>query len=94
MAHEFAREPDDQRYTLRVDGDLACIVDYAVNGKVIALTRTYTQPPQRGHGYAAELVEFAVNDIEKTTDFRIVSSCWYVTDWFGRNPERAGLLTR
>jgi len=94
MAHEFAHEPDDRRYTLRVDGQVACIVDYAINGNIIALTRTYTQPPHRGHGYAAELVEFAVTDIEATTDYRIVSSCWYVSSWFDKHPDRAGLLTR
>ncbi|TFB50326.1 N-acetyltransferase [Cryobacterium tagatosivorans] len=94
MAHEFAHEPDDRRYTLRVEGQLACIVDYVINGNLIALTRTYTQPPQRGHGYAAELVEFAVDDIEKTTSCRIVSSCWYVTEWFDKHPERAELLAR
>jgi len=94
MAHELAHEPDDRRYTLRVDGQLACLVDYVVNGDGIALTRTYTEPPHRGHGYAAEIVDFAVNDIEKTTDYRIVSSCWYVSEWFEKHPERAALLTR
>lgn len=94
MPHELAHEPDDRRYTLRIDGQLACIVDYVINGNLIALTRTYTQPPYRGHGYAAELVEFAVSDIEATTSYRIVSSCWYVSGWFERHPERAGLLAR
>ena len=94
MAHDFAHEPDAHRYTLKIDDQLACILDYAINGKVIALTRTYTLPPYRGHGYAAELVEFAVNDIEATTSRRIVSSCWYVGLWFDEHPERVDLLGR
>jgi predicted GNAT family acetyltransferase len=94
MAHHLAHEPDARRYALRIDDQLVCVVDYAINGNIIALTRTYTLPPHRGHGYAAELVEFAVNDIEATTDYRIVSSCWYVSDWFQAHPERAALLTR
>jgi len=94
MAHHLAHEPDARRYALRIDDQLVCVVDYAINGNIIALTRTYTLPPRRGHGYAAELVEFAVNDIEATTDYRIVSSCWYVSDWFQAHPERAALLTR
>lgn len=94
MAHNLSHEPDARRYALRIDDQLVCVVDYAINGNIIALTRTYTLPPHRGHGYAAELVEFAVNDIEATTAYRIVSSCWYVSDWFQAHPERAALLTR
>jgi predicted GNAT family acetyltransferase len=67
MAHEFAHEPDDRRYTLRVGGQLACIVDYVINGDLIALTRTYTQPPQRGHGYAAEFVVFSMSSTANAT---------------------------
>ena len=94
MAHELTHEPDVRRYTLRVDDELACFVDYVVNGDAIVLTSTYTEPTHRGHGYAAEIVEFAVNDIETTTDYRIASTCSYVTYWFDLHPERAALLTR
>jgi predicted GNAT family acetyltransferase len=94
MAKEFTHEPDARRYVMRIDGQLTCVVDYSINLNSIALTRTYTQPPQRGHGYAAELVEFAINDIESTTPYRVVPSCWYVEEWFGKNPERAELLSR
>jgi predicted GNAT family acetyltransferase len=94
MAHEFVHEPDARRYALRIDGQLACIVDYTVNANAIALTRTFTQPPMRGQGLAGELVEFAINDIEATTPYRVVPACWYVSEWFEKHPERAGLLSR
>jgi predicted GNAT family acetyltransferase len=94
MSHEFDHEPDARRYVMRVDGQLACVVDYSVNGAAIALTRTYTQPPLRGHGYAAELVRFAIDDIETTTSYRVVPTCWYVGEWFEKHPERTGLLSR
>jgi len=94
MAHEFANEPDARRYTMRIDGQLACVLDYSVNRNAIALTHTYTQPPLRGHGYAAELVHFAIDDIESTTPYRIVPTCWYVGEWFEKHPERSALLAR
>ena len=94
MAHEITHEPDANRYTLTVDGELVCVVDYSRNGNSISLTRTYTLPPHRGHGYAGELVEYVVNDIEKTSSARIVPSCWYVSDWFEKHTDRAELLTR
>lgn len=94
MAHTFANEPDARRYSMR-DGDtLLGVLDYAANDSEIALTRAFTLPPFRGKGYAAELMEFAVNDIETSSTLRIVPSCWYAAEWFERNPERAGLLSR
>jgi predicted GNAT family acetyltransferase len=94
MATESRHEPDNRRYTLRIDGELASVVDYAINGKSISFHRTYTAPAHRGKGLAGEIVEFAVNDVEANTDFRVIPMCWYVGDWFERHPERANLLTR
>lgn len=87
-------EPDANRYTLSIDGQLVALAEYRINGNSISFTHTYTQPKQRGHGYAGEVVEFAVNDVEETSSRRVVPMCWYVADWFEANPERAGLLSR
>lgn len=94
MAIEIANEPDANRYTLTVDGTLACVLEYNKNGNAIAFTHTFTPPPFRGKGYAGQLVEYAVDDIEKNTTLRIVPACSYVHDWFEKHTERAGLLTR
>ncbi|GAB3030648.1 GNAT family N-acetyltransferase [Parafrigoribacterium mesophilum] len=94
MATECRHEPDNRRYALRIDGELASVVDYSINGKSISFHRTYTSPTHRGKGLAGEIVAFAVNDVEATTDLRVVPMCWYVGDWFERHPERAGMLTR
>lgn len=92
MATEFSNETDESRYAMRVDGELVGILDYRVLGGAISLTRAFTVPPHRGKGYAAQLVEHAVDDIERTTALRIVPMCWYVADWFEAHPDRAGLL--
>jgi hypothetical protein len=92
MLTEFSNETDANRYTMRIGGELVGILDYSVLGGSISLTRAFTVPAQRGHGYAADLVAYAVDDIERTTDLRIVPMCWYVAEWFDSHPERAGLL--
>ncbi|TAM66111.1 MAG: N-acetyltransferase [Microbacteriaceae bacterium] len=94
MHPEFTHEPDARRYAMRIGAQLVCILDYRVNNNVISLTRSYTQPAQRGNGYAGQLVEYAVNDIEATTTYRIVPMCWYVAEWFEAHPSRAGVLER
>lgn len=94
MTTEIRHEPDNQRYALLLDGQLAAVADYRINENAVSIHRTFTQPNQRGKGLAAQVVEFAVNDIEANSERRIVPMCWYVADWFERHPERAGLLDR
>lgn len=92
MATEFSNESDANRYAMRVDGELVGVLDYRILGGKISLTRAFTVPAFRGRGYAAQLVEHAVDDIERSGSLRIVPMCWYVAEWFDSHPERAGLL--
>ncbi|MWB98386.1 GNAT family N-acetyltransferase [Agromyces seonyuensis] len=94
MAHVLAHEPDARRYTLHIGDRLASVLDYRVLGEAVSFVHTFTAPPYRGTGLAGELVEFAVDDVESRTGYRIVPSCWYVAEWFERHPERASLLSR
>lgn len=77
-----------------VDSELASVVDYRIKGDSISFHHTYTAPHMRGKGLAAKIVEFAVDDVEKSTDYRIVPMCWYVGVWFDEHPERSNLLSR
>jgi len=88
----FANETDASRYTLHDGDDLVSVIDYRDDGRTIVMTRAYTIPTFRGHGYAGELVERAVADVEAHGDRQIIPLCWYVADWFAAHPERAGIL--
>ncbi|MEO6115242.1 MAG: GNAT family N-acetyltransferase [Pseudolysinimonas sp.] len=92
MATEFSHEPDAHRYTMRVDGDVVSVLEYRDQGAGTVMHHTVTVPNHRGHGYAGQLVEFAVNDVETRGGAPITPSCWYVSDWFDRHPERSALL--
>jgi uncharacterized protein len=92
MATEFSNETDASRYAMHLDGELVGVLDYRILGGSISLTRSFTVPARRGNGYAAQLVEYAVDDIERTGGLHIVPMCWYVAEWFDKHPDRAGLL--
>jgi predicted GNAT family acetyltransferase len=94
MATILTHETDANRYVLRVDDELVAVADYVINGSSISFNHTFTNPKLRGKGYAADVVKYAVDDVESTTDLRIVPMCWYVGKWFDEHPERAGLLSR
>jgi predicted GNAT family acetyltransferase len=90
----FENQTDAKRYALLDGGELLAVLDYTSNGRAISLTRAFTSPAHRGQGLAAEIVEYAVDDIEKSSTLPIVPMCWYVGEWFDKHPERAGLLSR
>ena len=92
MQQRLSHQPDAARYVLRIDGEIASVLDYRVLGDAIAFTRTFTNPRHRGEGLASELVEYAVDDVAATSERRIVPSCWYVGEWFDHHPDRAGML--
>ncbi len=87
-------EKDASRYTLMRDGILVSALDYRDDGATLALTRAFTVPTYRGHGYAAQVVEGAVADIAARGDRKVDAVCWYVSDWFDAHPEHAHLLRR
>lgn len=86
-------EKDATRYTLMRDGELVSVLDYNDDGRTVALTRAFTVPTHRGHGYAARVVQGAVEDIAARGGRKVRPVCWYVAQWFDENPEHAGLLT-
>ncbi len=88
----FTKETDSSRYTLHREGQLVSVLDYRDDGRTVAMTRAYTVPTFRGHGYAGELVGRAVQELEQTGDRKIVPVCWYVADWFEENPAHRGML--
>jgi predicted GNAT family acetyltransferase len=92
MSTEFTHEPDAHRYTMSVDGDVVSVLEYLDHGAGTVMHHTVTIPKYRGRGYAAELVDFAVRDVQSRGRGPITPTCWYVAEWFDRHPERAELL--
>ncbi|MBX3195900.1 MAG: N-acetyltransferase [Microbacteriaceae bacterium] len=92
MATEFRHDPDAHRYTMHVDGQLVSTAEYLDHGAGIVFHRTVTVPMYRGRGYADQLVSYAMDDVEAREAGPVRATCWYVSEWFGRHPERGDLL--
>ena len=46
MSKVLTHEADASRYTLVIDGQIAALADYRINGHSISFTHTYTQPEE------------------------------------------------
>lgn len=94
MSHVLVHEPELNRYSLFLNDRLASAAEYVIDGGSILFTHTFTDFTHRGQGLAAEVIGFAMNEVESTTSLRVVPMCSYVVEWFALHPERAALLTR
>jgi predicted GNAT family acetyltransferase len=88
----FTHEKDASRYTLHRGDDLVSVLDYRDDGRTVAMTRAYTIPTFRGSGYAGELVDRVVAQLEREGGREVIPVCWYVADWFADHPDRAGIV--
>ena len=87
----FVHEPEANRYAMYLGDDLVSVAEYRDHGAGTVFPHTVTIPNFRGHGYADQLVTFAIDDVEKRGALPITPTCWYVAEWFDRHPERASL---
>jgi predicted GNAT family acetyltransferase len=84
-------EPDRDRYALVVDGEVLAVAEYRDDGDRVVMHHTYTEPRHRGQGYAAQLVEGALDDL-RARNRTIVPSCWFVAEFVDAHPEYRDLL--
>lgn len=93
--NEITHEPDAHRYVLRRGGELVSVLEYRDHGHGAGtvMHHTVTVPRFRGHGYAGELVEFAVNDVEARGAGPVIPTCWYVAEWFAEHPDRRAAMS-
>jgi uncharacterized protein len=89
---DITHEPDAHRYVLREDGELVSVLEYRDQGRGTVMHHTVTVPKFRGRGHAAQLVAFAVDDVESRGAGPIIPTCWFVAEWFETHPERRALL--
>ena len=86
MHTEVVHETDAARYVILVDDVEGGELTYELRDDEILFTHTFVDPVRRGLGLAAILVRSAIDDVLATSDRRITSGCWYVTEWLGKHP--------
>lgn len=78
--------PDDHRYEVHLDGVLAGVLEYKVKNDRIALIHTEVRPEFEGHGVAAAITRFALDDA-RGRGLRVIAICPYVRRYLETHPE-------
>jgi predicted GNAT family acetyltransferase len=91
MAIELRHDEERSRYELCHDGEVVAFTEHTPAGDgVWEFAHTYTEPAHRGHGHAAQVVAFAMDDVH-SRGLRVRPSCWFVSDYLAAHPELADL---
>ena len=83
---EVSKNQDNNRYELRVGGELAGTAEYEEAPDAVALTHTVVREQFRHQGYSSILVKFAAEDII-ASGRRIKPYCSYAASYLGKHRE-------
>ena len=83
--------PEQARFEIREDGELAGFVQYRRNGDEITFIHTQTDRRFRGRGVAGRLVS-AVLDAAGKEGLDVIPRCPFVRDWIDDHPEYLDLV--
>ena len=90
MDIKVEHRPDQSRFQAVVDGQ-TCVIDYALQNGVMAVTHTGVPPPVEGRGIAGQLMK-ALLDQAKNDGVKVEPLCTYARAYMERHPETAELL--
>jgi uncharacterized protein len=88
---EVSDSPDEDRYVIKVDGQVAGWLDYHIRGDVFVALHTETDPAYSGQGLASTLVT-QVLDRVRASGRRLRPLCPFVVQYLRRHPEYADLV--
>ena len=86
MSLVVADAPERQRFEAQLDGTFVGVLVYAVADGRIDLIHTEVFPEFEGHGIAAALTRFALDDARRR-GLRVIPSCPYVRRYLESHPE-------
>lgn len=82
---------DRSRYELYEDDTLASFAEYRPFDDRLIFHHTETAREFRGRGLAAELVEWALEDVRER-NLKVVPRCWFVEEFIDDHPEYRDLV--
>jgi predicted GNAT family acetyltransferase len=91
MDLQVADHPEQARYEIRADGELAGFVQYHLRDGIIAFLHTETDPRFRGQGIAGRLIQASL-EAARERHLGVLPYCPYVRRWITQHPEDVDLV--
>jgi predicted GNAT family acetyltransferase len=94
MAIDVRNDEKLNRYELLVDGVHAGVSEYRIRDGVLTFVHTEIEPALEGKGLGSELAKGALNLVRADTDYRVASTCPFMSAYLEGHPEHQDLLER
>ena len=91
MELQVVDNPEQQRYEMRADGEVAGFIQYHLRDGVIAFMHTEIDPRFRGHGIAGRLAQSSL-EAARARHLGVLPYCPYVRRFITEHPEYADLV--
>jgi uncharacterized protein len=91
MELQVTDNPEQERYEIRADGELAGFVQYHLRDGVIAFIHTETDPRFRGHGVGGRLIRSSL-EAARERHLAVLPYCPFARRWMTEHPEYADLV--
>lgn len=91
--HQIAvrNDPDNHRYVLELDGELAGMAVYQIRGGRNYFVHTEVHPGHEGEGLGSALARDAMDDVRARGE-KVVPLCPFITSWLHRHPDYQDLI--
>lgn len=83
--------PEQSRYEILADAELAGVLEYSIEGNTAAFTHTIIYSKFEGSGFAGKLVGTALDDL-RTKGMHVRPECSYVASYITKHPEYQDLV--
>lgn len=90
MATEIQDNPAESRYEAHLEGELAGIAAYRLEGDTIVFT--HTEVEVEGQGVGSALARGALDDVRRQGTRRVVPTCHFMKGWIDEHPDYADLV--
>ena len=91
MELKVADDPEQSRYEITADGELAGFVTYELGDGVIELIHTQTDDRFRGHGIGGTLIQ-ATLDSARERHLAVLPTCPFTRRWITEHPDYLDLV--
>lgn len=86
MSIEVVHQPGSNQYVILDGEEEIGAAHYVSRENDIMITGTYISTSRRNEGLGNILVRRAIDDIIATTNKKVTSGCWFVTQWLELHP--------
>jgi predicted GNAT family acetyltransferase len=88
---EVSNNEAQSRYELRMDGRVAGMAQYTLEGRKVRFTHTEVEAEHEGQGLGSKLAAYALDDVRRR-GLKVVPQCKFIAAYIARHEQEYGEL--